>query len=564
MADSMDNDHVASLTFAHWPGAGSPWYDDLRRIAALCPAALGKFMLLDDYFAHTDMPGRLSKFAADEYRTPYLQQTIQRRQSDACSAFVREHAAGARRAAARAISTLADLARGSSETSLPEVDDARALDVAVERLASALPRGSGAAVARYLVVNPHSFARSIGVEIPAGAKPSAAAMPTAASPSADERQFAVVEVPAMGFAWVEPGEATSAAKSKPIARDNVLANEFLEVTVSRTTGGISSIYDFNHRSNQLSQQIALRIPGAPPEPGSVWRDPDDDATYTTMQAESVEVLATCTAFGEIVSRGQLVDASGRRLAGFHQRTQVWSASPVVRIEIELVEPEEPRADPWNSYYAARFAWPDDTAELTRGVSLSRAKTDARRIEAPEYLDVESPSGHVTILTGGLPYHRRIGQRMLDSLLVVRGERARHFNLGVGVGIAQPAPAAAAFHTPATGLLVEGPPPSAASGWFFHVDAKNVLATHWQPVWDEHTENPATSGQPGMLRGVRVRLLETAGRAGRVTLRAFRPVAHARQVDFVGQTLLEVAVEGDRVRLDFAANEWIEVEVMFAA
>jgi alpha-mannosidase len=525
---------------------------------------LGKFMLLDDYFAHTDMPGRLTKFEADEYRTPYLNQTIQRRQSDACSAFVREHSAAARRAAVRAIRTLADLVRGSAEPWLPEVDDARALEAAVGRLASALPRGSGAATPRYLVVNPHSFAHSVGVEFPAGSKPPEIETPATAAGSTGERQFAVVEVPAMGFAWIEPGDAKSSAGSKPIARDNVLANEFFEVTVSRTTGGVSSIYDFNHRGNQLSQQIALRIPGAPPEPGSGWRDPDDDATYTTMQAEAVEVTASCAAFGEIASRGQLVDTSGRRLAGFRQRTQVWSARAVVRIEIELVEPEEPRADAWNSYYAARFAWPDDTAELVRGVSLSRAKTDARRIEAPEYIDVESPSGHVTILTGGLPYHRRIGQRMLDSLLVVRGERGRHFSLGVGVGIAQPAQAATAFHTPATDLLVESPPPLAASGWFFHVDAKNVLATHWEPMWDDCPNDPPAAGQPGILRGVRVRLLETAGRAGRVTLRALRPVAHARQVDFMGQTLLEAAVEGDRVRLDFAANEWIQVEVVFAA
>ena len=32
--------------------------------------------------------------------------------------------------------------------------------------------------------------------------------------------------------------------------------------------------------------------------------------------------------------------------------------------------------------------------------------------------------NVAVLTGGLPFHRRTDARMLDSLLVVRGERAR--------------------------------------------------------------------------------------------------------------------------------------------
>jgi hypothetical protein len=71
MAESMDSDHVATLAFAHWPNKCSPWYDCVRRIAKLSPV-LGKFMLLDDYFSHTDMRGRLSKFQLDEYRLPYL------------------------------------------------------------------------------------------------------------------------------------------------------------------------------------------------------------------------------------------------------------------------------------------------------------------------------------------------------------------------------------------------------------------------------------------------------------------------------------------------------------
>jgi len=47
------------------------------------------------------------------------------------------------------------------------------------------------------------------------------------------------------------------------------------------------------------------------------------------------------------------------------------------------------------------------------------------------------------------------------------------------------------------------------------------------------------------------------------LRPFRPVARARQVDFLGQTLVEAPLEGDQIMLDFAAHEWIEVEAIWA-
>ncbi len=144
--------------------------------------------------------------------------------------------------------------------------------------------------------------------------------------------------------------------------------------MSKKFGGIQSLHDFSHRGNQLSQQIALRLPAPPVEPGTPWRDADDDASYTAMRCESLETTVACAAFGEIVSRGALVDAEGRRFGGFRQATQAWAGSRVIRIELELTDLEEPRADPWNSYYAARFAWHDDTAELARGINLARQRT----------------------------------------------------------------------------------------------------------------------------------------------------------------------------------------------
>ena len=66
-----------------------------------------------------------------------------------------------------------------------------------------------------------------------------------------------------------------------------------------------------------------------------------------------------------------------------------------------------------------------------------------------------------------------------------------------------------------------------------------------------------------MTGFRARLLETVGRPGRVTLRTYRPLDAARQVDYLGQTLVQAPVEGDQLRLDFAAYEWIQVEATWA-
>jgi alpha-mannosidase len=595
MADAMDTDHVATVIFAHWPHGGSPWHDVLRRVARLSPV-LGKFMLLDDYFSHTDMPGRLSKFEPDDYRTPYLQQAIVRGQPDPISRYVVAHRSQAERAAVQAILTLDDLIVGKTagvEASCADGDAADAgeesrtgsetaqrrgqphfaagtsqnwdsprsfetgsktpLTAALGRLAAWLPRTAAPPSPRYLVVNTLSVSRSIGLEVPRLEHPPEIRTPVVAAGLAAERKFAVVDVPPLGFAWIEPGGSPPAAsRVKPLAQDNVLRNEFFEATISRTTGGIQSLYSFNQRGNQLSQQIAFRMPQA-----------DAEACYSSMRADAVEVSAACAACGEIVSRGALVDGQGRRLAGFRQIVQVWSGSRLLRIEIELDGLEEPRADPWNAYYAARFAWPEETAGLYRGVALARQKTTATRLEAPEYVTIDNGSGTTSILTGGLPYHRLSEPRMLDTLLVVRGETARRFSLAVGVDLPNPAAAAVEFITPCAALFDDGSPPATSSGWFFHLSAKNVVATHWQPLVDTGAPESATDGAQRAITGFRARLLETAGRAGRVTLRAFRQVAHARQVDFLGETLLEVPVEDDKIMLDFAAHEWIEVEARWS-
>jgi alpha-mannosidase len=569
LADTMDSDHVATLTLAHWPSATSPWCDDLRRIARLSPV-LGKFMLLDDYFSHTDMPGRLARFEPDEYRTPYLKQAIIRRESDPISQIVFAHREQSARAAAESLAALHDFVIGKTEIDgepeNPRENDwgaetgEQTLSAAVARFGGLLPRGAATADTSSpgcLVVNTLSFARRIGVELPQLEHPPLAQSPVAMAAQVGDRKFATVDVPAMGFAWFGGGSAApSDTRAKPIAKDNVLRNEFFEATINRNSGGLKSLYSFQQRGNQLSQQIAMRVGSAPPGGAS-------DGIYSSMRAESVEVTIASTALGEIVSRGVLVDSDDRRLAGFCQVTRVWAGSRVLHIEIEFDGLEEPRADPWNSYYAARFAWPDEAAELWRGVSLARCKTTAVRIEAPEFIDIDNGAGVISLLTGGLPYHRRSQDRMLDSLLVVRGETTRRFKVGIGVDLPQSAAAALEFVTPPTLSFDAGPPPTNNSGWFFHLGAKNVVATHWRPLVDAAVDAPVAGDSTAPVHGFRARLLETAGQSGRVTLRAFRNVTRARQVDFFGQTLLELPVDNDKITLDFAAHEWIEVEAYWS-
>jgi alpha-mannosidase len=244
-----------------------------------------------------------------------------------------------------------------------------------------------------------------------------------------------------------------------------------------------------------------------------------------------------------------LDTSGKNLADYTQIFRTWKGSRVLQIEIELDPKEDLKSDPWNSYYACRFAWGDEAALLARSVHQQRHATTAKFLEAPHYIEVDTAEKRTTFLTGGLPFHRRSGAAMLDSLLIVRGETARKFTLGVGIDLPHPLHEAMSLLAPPVAVpLAAAPPKSGNSGWLLHVDSRNVVTTHLSPLLNGER-----------VVGFRARLLETAGRAVDIGVSAFRPIGRARSVDFRGEVLRECTIADGKAKLNMSAHEWTELE-----
>jgi alpha-mannosidase len=172
----------------------------------------------------------------------------------------------------------------------------------------------------------------------------------------------------------------------------------------------------------------------------------------------------------------------------------------------------------------------------------------KKFESPHYIEIADEPATTTILTGGLAFHRRHEDRMLDTLLITRGERGRKFQLGIGVDLQHPLHEAIGLFTPPVVVPGVPAPASGSSGWLMHLSSRNVVATSWQPL---------DSG--GKIDGFRVRLLETAGRPASLALSSFRPIRSASTVDFQAQRLADVSVEDGKAKLDLAAYEWVELE-----
>ena len=319
----------------------------------------------------------------------------------------------------------------------------------------------------------------------------------------------VVDVPPLGFAWI--AAAPAAGKSKKaaatLADECLLRNEFFEAKIDPASGGLRAIHEYDARHNRLSQQLVfhsdeVRGPAHSDEIG----EGAPTSTASIMAADAVETVTSTETLGEILVRGRLMDQQGRKLAGFRQTYRLWRGSRVLLLDIELEPHSECSGDPWNSYYAARFAWANEAADLYRSANLTRQPAKGKRFEAPLYVEIDDAGIHTAILTGGLPFHRRHGRRMLDTLLVVAGERGRRFQFGIGVELKNPLHEALNLVTPVPSLVqtAAAPAPS-ASGWLFHVDARNVTATHWEPLLRGRRERglprpPAgNSGPPGQRR-----------------------------------------------------------------
>lgn len=585
IAESMDNDHVAGVVFARWPEIKCPIFEDLCRVHRYAPV-LGKFVTLGDFFANTDDATRHLAPRPGEYLTPYLFQSAARREADAIARYAGRFERRAQLDVGLFLSGICHLLTGRTTAGadeierdieeLPEIPAAEQAAAAKGRLDEFVSQSAGrltelvmhgAGDGRgWLIFNTLGFARKTTVVLdPQIGIPQPAGEPDRVQHDAT-RTCLTVDLPGAGFVWVPAGETfasmEAAADEPPMAEPYLLRNEFFEVSLNESTGGIARIKGYGRSPARLSQQLNYRFSR---ERTVVIHEGDEQhetrTHYAEMRATAAEVTSAGPALGEIVTTGEIVDQTdGTRLAGFRQATRVWRGRRAVEIEIELTPERLPDAEPWHNYYAARFAWNDETASLTRSVTLGAFEAGEERLESPHYLEIATAEQRTTIVAPGLPFHRKTGPRMLDTLLIVPGETRRTFRIVIAVDEDYPLQAALGALTPPVVVPTRhGPPRAGTTGWFFHLDARNVQLLQLLPLAAQPSEHAADAAP---VSGCAVRLVETEGRSARVRLRCIRNPTSARVRDYVGSTLARLVVEGDAVALDLSPYEIADVEVRF--
>ena len=596
MAESMDHDQVSGLILARWPTVEGPWFDDLRRSQKYAPC-LGRFVALDRFFEQTELPGQLSTHKPGEYFSPQLIQHVARAEARPIGRYADRARLRRRLDTAISCHSIAQvlMMRPLDSTIWLSVEDALELadptsDLQAESMLTAgldefeskaklelsgIIMHAASPGRGVLVMNPLSFARRVVVPLPDQSHlPVIGGSVKAVQYSAGQpgRTACVVEVPGCGYTWISCHTAAE-LPAKPklnLAESGLLRNDLFEVAINVRTGGIGHIRFHNQRSKRLSQQLSFRFPRERTISSGSGSTDTIKSQYAEMRCHGQEVTCNGTACGEIQTWGEVVDqVSNDKLASFRQTFRVWRGLPTVEIEIELSDVKIPDGDPWNNYFASRFAWNDSTAAVTRSIYHSAHGFSGERFETSDYLEIASDDERLTIVPHGLPFHRKTGDRMIDSLLIVAGDHEHRFRFTVSVDT--PFPLEAAWNALAPAYVVPtefGQPRSGATGWFFHLDSRHVQISRLIAASDvagarsplEHCETSSIPADPGFA----LRLIESEGRQKPVKLRCFRTPTFARKRDFRGEAISELIIQGDAVLIDMTAFEIVDVELRFGA
>lgn len=561
IGESFDMDHAAAICFVHWPAQNSVWFDDLQRISRY-GSVLGKFVSANDFLQDMDEPYQHDRFTIDQYQDPFFKQSVIRNQANPISRSIDYWSRSAKLNSINALQFLRSIFAPHTKPTDFEIDQLTlvadyeateppneqidvTLDEHRQRLATELVEQLAteeSETSSVVVLNPFSSVQRQSLMLESDLHPAVEKPVYAYSQIKRENQpqsHVVCDVPPLGFVQLSSASRQNAGATKAnlIVDDMAMRNEFMEVIVDRTTGGIRAVHDYKTRGNRLSQILSCRAK----------TDSDSEQfSYSSMVVDSIEVTANSTTLGEIQTRGTL-QSGGQKIASFQQRFRLTRGNRVLQVELELDDLETPKSDPWNWYFASRYAFNDESSLISTTTNQTRQPAGNNRIEAPHYIDLETLKSRTSILTHGVPYHVRRGDRTIDSILIVRGETRRSFNFGIGIDL--PNPLTYLAQPTLEPLVVHSKKRLKPDySWFFHFDSKNVVATHWEPIVEEN--EPA---------GFRLRLLETMGRDSKFSLSCFRPIQSARRIRADHSLVNDLDVKDGKVSVHAAPNQFMEIE-----
>ncbi|QDT11286.1 hypothetical protein [Planctomycetes bacterium K23_9] len=567
LGEAIDSGEIATGLFAHWPGQSCDSFRDLRRVASWC-VALGRFWKLQDYFTEGEHPYH---HATARSVSSDAHELLTQRVADGSDDPISQTAASTRHSVASESGGLLIGMRSliQGEPCDPvERRDAHANDLAGQVAIASGAKLAGSGSDARMIINPLSVSQRVAVTLAKSVDESPEHIFAVDSESG--KSHVSVDVVAGGFTVVQ-GSASTASKQpffkrwmapKGIADGEILRNEFMEVAISSETGGIAGVYSGGTRGNRFSMRL-------------VWTDALSKAAQdgSTMKCNRVSVAHSSPSVGRINATGIVLDRDSNEVATFDLNYELRRGSRFVHVSGNVTPKGELTDAPWDSYLAARVAVASESA-IGRVIvrdKLHRAR--GRRLVAPLGVVLDESERQTLIASHGNAFHRRIGDRFVDTLLSVKGETAHDIRLSYGFDCPNPVGHAKALISPPTVVDIAANAQLPPRGWITHVTPSSAMISEMQVHRRDDGRLAAT-----------VRIIQTRSQSATGTVRFCRDVAFANKLttgdtDEINQKIpLENAspdddandvvarglkCKGDAVTVPIASHQVIDLLVVFA-
>ncbi|MDR1483480.1 MAG: hypothetical protein LBT09_01510 [Planctomycetaceae bacterium] len=380
-----------------------------------------------------------------------------------------------------------------------------------------------------------------------------------------------------------------------------LRNEFFVARIDSDTGMLRSLFTGNYRYNRLSQQLGFRLPKALREVDS--RSPKDpNRGYASSIVDEIFIDELRVVTGRIKICGRLICDDGCEVAKFTETITIRKFSRILEFNFAIEPLIEPSGDSaWDSYYAIRSAWNDNSLEFRGCLGDGVYSVTTNRVLSPRFIDLRTERLAITFFTEGLPFHRRFGERYLDTILIAKGDNkydaegnkidsnkvdnvevsrvVRKFRFGVGIDIRHPPASSFEFMLMKDELVVpiEGCD-KLVSRWFFRSEAANVVAMYWDPIFDNavstNISDVAKSNKADNDNtddadkneiepiGFKVYLLETEGTQTNSVLRSYQPVSRSYATNLLNEELQQMNINEAGVQFTLRPYELLPLVCIF--
>lgn len=520
LGEAIDSGEIATALLAHWPGQSSDSFNDLRRVASWS-LALGKFWKLDDYFIDGEHPYHHGNAkAASAGADADLSNRVAQGQENPIASAAAQFRDQVKAESSRNLQAMARLVDPNTDSNSADP----------ESLGKTFAKAAGRQLSQQdpppaiLTVNPNDTGWRQNLKL---TEPADKNLDSIYASSTDgDHADVTADVPALGFSIAQGGgggggfsigSVFGLGKSKPIVTDSTLSNEFMDITISAETGAVSGVYSGGSRGNRFSLRLARRKQGEKPEHSKV-----------AMKCDELKITQSTAATGTIETSGTLLDGD-LKLARFEMRYTLNRGSRILLVNGNLTPIAPLGDDPWYEYLAARVAVANESSVIRCLLRDKMHRNSSRRLVSPMGVVIDESERQTLVSGDGLPYHVRVGDRFLDTLLAVKGESDIQFSLQYGFDLTKPVAAARSLLCHPMNIPVDAGKEPGTIGWVMHTSPKEIDVIALE----------VGKRDDGKLAAI-VRVVQTRSKSASATLRFIHNVTYAEAID----SQYEDASDGD--------------------